>query len=145
MLKDFILSLRNSAEHRDILTHYHHLPEKKAEYGETTLAPALVEALQRLGIPRLYNHQAQALAAIRAGKNILVATPTASGKTLIYNLPVLEVLLKDPQGHALYLFPLKALEQDQLKAVKELDAALPSPFLKAAIYDGDTPPGTARP
>ncbi len=141
MLKDFILSLRNSAEHRDILTYYHYLPEKIAEYGETSLAPSLVEALQRLGIPRLYNHQAQALAAIRANKNILVATPTASGKTLIYNLPVLEALLKDPQGHALYLFPLKALEQDQLKAVKELDAALPSPFLRAAIYDGDTPPG----
>ncbi|MFZ0051375.1 MAG: DEAD/DEAH box helicase, partial [Desulfobaccales bacterium] len=68
------------------------------------------------------------------------ATPTASGKTLIYNLPVLESLLKDGAGHALYLFPLKALEQDQLKALKELDAALPSPFLRAAIYDGDTPP-----
>jgi DEAD/DEAH box helicase domain-containing protein len=69
-----------------------------------------------------------------------VATPTASGKTLIYNLPVLESLLQDGSGHALYLFPLKALEQDQLKALKELDAALPSPFLRAAIYDGDTPP-----
>ncbi len=141
MLQDFINSLKNSAEHRDILTHYHYLPEKKAEYGETSLAPAVIAALQRLGILRLYNHQAAALAAIREGKNILVATPTASGKTLIYNLPVLEGLLKDPQGHALYLFPLKALEQDQLKTLRELDAALPSPFLRAGIYDGDTPPG----
>ena len=141
MLQDFINSLKTGAEHRDILTHYHHLPEKQAEYGETSLAPSLVAALKRLGIPRLYCHQAQALAHIRAGKNILVATPTASGKTLIYNLPVLEALLKDPKGHALYLFPLKALEQDQLKALKELDAALPSPFLRAGIYDGDTPPG----
>jgi DEAD/DEAH box helicase domain-containing protein len=141
MLQDFIHSLRTSAEHRDILTHYHYLPDKAADYGNSSLAPSLVSALKRLGIPRLYRHQAEALAQIREGKNILVATPTASGKTLIYNLPVLEALLKDPRGHALYLFPLKALEQDQLKALKELDAALPSPFLRAAIYDGDTPPG----
>ncbi|MDD2901574.1 MAG: DEAD/DEAH box helicase [Syntrophales bacterium] len=141
MLQDFIHSLKTGAEHRDILTHYHHLPEKKAEYGETSLAPSLIAALKKLGIPRLYRHQAEALAHIRARRNILVATPTASGKTLIYNLPVMEALLKDPKGHALYLFPLKALEQDQLKALKELDAALPSPFLRAGIYDGDTPPG----
>ncbi len=140
VLKDFINQLKESADHRDILTHYRYLPEKPAEYGNTTLSPDLVETLQRLGIPRLYRHQAEALAAIRAGKNLLVATPTASGKTLIYNLPVLESLLRDSEGHALYLFPLKALEQDQLKALKELDAALPSPFLQAAIYDGDTPP-----
>ncbi len=69
-----------------------------------------------------------------------MATPTASGKTLIYNLPVLATMMAEPQARALYLFPLKALEQDQLKAVRELDAALPSPFLAAAIYDGDTPP-----
>src|SRR4030042_4980812 len=140
MLTDFIHSLKNSAEHRDILTHYHYLPDKPAEYGDASLAPSLITALQRLGIPRLYRHQAEALAAIRAGKHILVSTPTASGQTLIYNLPVMEALLKAPRGHALYLFPLKALEQDQLKALKELDAALPSPFLHAAIYDGDTPP-----
>ncbi|MEW6660571.1 MAG: DEAD/DEAH box helicase [Thermodesulfobacteriota bacterium] len=141
MLHDFINSLKTGAEHRDILTHYHYLPEIKAEYGETSLAPSVIAALKRLGIPRLYRHQAEALAQIRDGKHILVATPTASGKTLIYNLPVLEALLKDPRGHALYLFPLKALEQDQLKALRELDAALPSPFLRAGIYDGDTPPG----
>jgi len=142
MLQDFIQSLKDAAEYRDILSHYHFLPEKKGEYeaGDAGLSPPVVEALGRLGIPHLYRHQAQALAAIRAGKHILVATPTASGKTLIYNLPVLESLLADSGGHALYLFPLKALEQDQLKALKELDAALPSPFLHAAIYDGDTPP-----
>jgi DEAD/DEAH box helicase domain-containing protein len=142
MLPDFINQLKASADHRDILTHYRHLPEQPADYGpdDAGLPTELVEALRRLGIPRLYRHQAEALAAIRAGKNLLVATPTASGKTLIYNLPVLESLLQDGGDHALYLFPLKALEQDQLKALKELDAALPSPFLQAAIYDGDTPP-----
>ena len=101
MLKDFIHSLKTSAEHRDILTHYHYLPEKQVEYGDTTLAPPVATALKRLGIPRLYSHQAAALAHIREGKNILVATPTASGKTLIYNLPVLEALLKEPKDHAI--------------------------------------------
>ena len=140
MLSDFIRSLRESADYRDILAHYHLLEAKAAEYApEAALARPLAEALRRLGIDRLYSHQGQALAASRAGKHLLVTTPTASGKTLIYNLPVVESLLKDPEGHALYLFPLKALEQDQLKALKELDAALPSPFLRAAIYDGDTP------
>ncbi len=142
MLNDFIQNLKASAEHRDIVSHYRYLPEIKAEYGpeDAGLPLELVAALGQLGIPRLYRHQAEALAHIRAGKNLLVATPTASGKTLIYNLPVLEALIRDDGGHALYLFPLKALEQDQLKALKELDAALPSPFLSAAIYDGDTPP-----
>jgi DEAD/DEAH box helicase domain-containing protein len=142
MLQDFINSLKETAEYRDILSHYHYLPEKLVEYvtGDPGLSPPVAAALQHLGIPRLYRHQGEALSAIRAGKHILVATPTASGKTLIYNLPVLESLLQDPQAHALYLFPLKALEQDQLKALRELDGALPSPFLSAAIYDGDTPP-----
>jgi DEAD/DEAH box helicase domain-containing protein len=142
MLQDFINQLKEGAEHRDILSHYHYLPEKPVEYavGDQGLSAPVLAALARLGIPRLYSHQGEALAAVRAGKNLLVATPTASGKTLIYNLPVLESLLQEPRGHALYLFPLKALEQDQLKTLQELDAALPSPSLTAAIYDGDTPP-----
>ena len=142
VLIDFINQLKESAYHRDIISHYRYLPEIPVEYGPGDLGlPApLAAALARLGIPRLYRHQAAALAAIRAGKNVLVATPTASGKTMIYNLPVLEALLQDDGGHALYLFPLKALEQDQLKALKELDAALPSSHLRAAIFDGDTPP-----
>ena len=145
MLKDFINQLKTSAEHRDILTHYRHLPEQAAVYGDTTLPPDLVAALQRLGIPRLYRHQAEALNAIRAGQNLLVATPTASGKTLIYNLPVMESLLRDPEGHALYLFPLKALEQDHLKALKELDAALPSPFCRPPSMTATRRRASARP
>ncbi|MEJ2672926.1 MAG: DEAD/DEAH box helicase [Deltaproteobacteria bacterium] len=142
MLQDFISRLKENAEYRDILSYYHHLPEIEAEYvdGDAGLAPGVVAALERLGISRLYSHQGEALAHIRAGKDLLVATPTASGKTMIYNLPVLEAFLAEKRGHALYLFPLKALEQDQLKALQELDAALPYPFLTAAIYDGDTPP-----
>uniref|UniRef100_A0A7C3ZDU9 DEAD/DEAH box helicase n=1 Tax=Desulfobacca acetoxidans TaxID=60893 RepID=A0A7C3ZDU9_9BACT len=141
MLLDFVNKLKESADYRDILTHYEYIPAKPVEYyqGDPGLPGPLVQALARLGIDRLYRHQGEALAAIRQGKHLLVATPTASGKTLIYNLPVLATLMADPQAKALYLFPLKALEQDQLKAVRELNAALPSPFLAAAIYDGDTP------
>jgi DEAD/DEAH box helicase domain-containing protein len=135
MLQDFITTLKENAEYRDILGHYHYLEPQPVDYApaDLGLSPGVAAALERLGIPRLYRHQGEALAHIRAGKNLLVATPTASGKTLIYNLPVLEALLGENRGHALYLFPLKALEQDQLKALQELDAALPYPFLTAAI------------
>jgi len=107
MLQEFIQSLKESAEYRDILSYYDYLPHKPVEYyeGSLGLPGPLVAALERQGISRLYRHQGEALAAIHGGKHILVATPTASGKTLIYNLPVMEALLKDPQAHALYLFP----------------------------------------
>jgi DEAD/DEAH box helicase domain-containing protein len=146
MLLEFVKSLKESADYRDILSHYEYVPPKPVEYyqDDPGLPGSLVQALTRLGIGRLFHHQGEALAAVRKGKHLLVATPTASGKTLIYNLPVLATLMAEPQSRALYLFPLKALEQDQLKALRELDAALPSPFLSAAIYDGDTPPAARQ-
>jgi DEAD/DEAH box helicase domain-containing protein len=142
MLLEFVKSLKESADYRDILSHYEYVPSKPVEYyeGDPGLPSPLVQALVHLGISRLFHHQGEALATVQDGKHLLVATPTASGKTLIYNLPVLATLMAEPQARALYLFPLKALEQDQLKALRELDDALPSPFLSGAIYDGDTPP-----
>ena len=105
----------------------------------------LARALSLLGIDQLYAHQAEAADHVRAGRHVVVATPTASGKTLTYNLPVMEQCLADPEAKALYLFPLKALAQDQLKGFNELAGLLP--FDKdderrptAAIYDGDTTP-----
>lgn len=146
MLLEFVNDLKESADYRDILTHYEYIPSKPVEYypEDPGLPGPLRQALAGLGINRLYSHQGEALAAVRRGKHLLVATPTASGKTLIYNLPVLETLMAEPQARALYLFPLKALEQDQLKALRELDGALPSPFISAAIYDGDTPPAARQ-
>jgi len=146
MLLEFVGSLKENADYRDILSHYEYMPAKSVEYyeGDPDLPGPLVQALARLGIHRLFRHQGEALAAVKKEKHLLVATPTASGKTLIYNLPVLSTMMAEPQARALYLFPLKALEQDQLKAVRELDAALPSPFLSAAIYDGDTPPAARQ-
>ena len=108
------------------------------------LSPTLVQALTAKGLSRLYSHQAQALDAARAGGHVTLVTPTASGKTLSGLLPVLESLIKDPTGHTLYLYPIKALAQDQhgiLQAwLKDLEKAGGPAGLKAGIYDGDTAP-----
>src|SRR5206468_3208644 len=90
-------------------------------------------------IQQLYSHQAAALDATRAGKHIVVVTPTASGKTLCYNLPVLDAIAKDHTARALYIFPTKALSQDQL-AELEGESADMDIELKTYTYDGDTPP-----
>jgi DEAD/DEAH box helicase domain-containing protein len=108
------------------------------------LDPALRQGLQSLGINRLFNHQHQAITEILAGKNVVVATPTASGKSLIYNLPVVNELYSATPGHALYLFPLKALARDQMAALLRLGAGLePQPQQRqhplAALFDGDIP------
>jgi DEAD/DEAH box helicase domain-containing protein len=109
-----------------------------------SLHPALVRALRSQGIRSLYTHQAASLEKAQAGQNIMIVTGTASGKTLCYNLPVLDRLLRDPDARALYLFPTKALAQDQAAALRgllhslsEKETALPTPPL--GIYDGDTP------
>ena len=104
------------------------------------LRPELVTALAGRGIKRLYSHQADAYRAVRQGRHLVVVTPTASGKTLCYNLPVLQRLLEDPNRRALYLFPTKALAQDQLAELSALKHGLPIE-LRADTYDGDTPPG----
>jgi DEAD/DEAH box helicase domain-containing protein len=107
------------------------------------LPPALAEALAADGICSLFSHQALAWEAARRGENIVLATGTASGKTLAYNLPVLAALLEDPQARALYLFPTKALAQDQLNTLNRHQVRTPAgqdEFFKPAIYDGDTSP-----
>src|SRR5919108_4593635 len=104
------------------------------------LCPELVTALQRRGIERLYSHQAEAYTAVRNGRHLVVVTPTASGKTLCYNLPVLQRLLEDPEKRALYVFPTKALAQDQLAELGALKSGLPID-VRVDTYDGDTPPG----
>jgi DEAD/DEAH box helicase domain-containing protein len=101
------------------------------------LPPALASALSVRGIRSLYSHQIQAWESARNGENVVLATSTASGKTLGYNLPVLATWLENPEARALYLFPTKALTQDQLSGLNFFRTALPS--LKSAIYDGDTP------
>src|SRR5579864_9385361 len=120
----------------------HVIPETAADFVPLPagLRPELVAALGRRGIERLYSHQALAYDAVRNGRHLVVVTPTASGKTLCYNLPVLQRLLEDPERRAIYLFPTKALAQDQLAELGALKAGLPID-LKVDTYDGDTPPG----
>ncbi len=102
--------------------------------------PEVLDMLQDKGIFSLYSHQARAMDLIRLGRHTVIATPTASGKSLIYSLPVLERIASSPQSRSLFLFPLKALAQDQLRGINELTAVWPGRIRpQAAVYDGDTP------
>jgi DEAD/DEAH box helicase domain-containing protein len=117
-------------------------PGEFAEFPET-LAPVLQKALVARGIDRLYTHQAEAFSQAAAGRNTVIVTPTASGKTLCYNLPVLNGLLADPNARAMYLFPTKALAGDQLVEFQKAVDAMGSD-LRAFTYDGDTPQDARR-
>ena len=116
------------------------LPQTPALWSESPApySPAVQQALGASGIRRLYQHQEQAIDIIRSGQNVIVATPTASGKSLIYNLPVLERFQADVNSRSLYIFPLKALAQDQLRAFEKMAAHFGENQPTAAIYDGDT-------
>ncbi|HLE78503.1 MAG TPA: DEAD/DEAH box helicase [bacterium] len=103
----------------------------------------LAESLRRRGIGSLYTHQAEAYTAVASGGHIVVVTPTASGKTLCYNLPVLDRILKEPEARALYLFPTKALSADQVDELQQLVTALAAD-IKTFTYDGDTPQSARR-
>ena len=122
-----------------------HQPARPGEFAPfpEALAPPLQQALTKRGIRELYVHQAEAFAHATSGRNVVVVTPTASGKTLCYNLPVMQTLLADPRARAMYLFPTKALAEDQLQ---ELHAAVDAAGgeLKAFTYDGDTPQDARR-
>ncbi len=116
------------------------LPERAAQTAQfpSWLDKRLVRALHGQGIEMLYTHQADSLAALRRGEDIVVVTPTASGKSLCFNLPVLQAVAEDPAARALYLFPTKALSQDQLASFRELATAAEIE-VAAGVYDGDTP------
>jgi DEAD/DEAH box helicase domain-containing protein len=119
------------------------MPSTPPRYGEldSPLAPALAGALARSGVERLWSHQAEGIAAVRRGENVLVTTPTASGKSLIFQIPALEEAAAGGPGRALFLFPLKALGQDQRGKFLRLaeEAGLPPEVAGCEIYDGDTP------
>jgi len=137
---DFISHLKSLSNYAGQIVHVEHIPPRAAQWGALArpLPPALEEALYRCGIKRWYSHQAEAINAVRAGQHVMVATGTASGKTLCYNVPVLEAVLQDPLSRALYLFPTKALAQDQLRILRELTGP-PLEGIRFATYDGDTP------
>jgi DEAD/DEAH box helicase domain-containing protein len=124
----------------EILTTVRHFPSREAQCADfpAWVNADLAAAYAAKGIRRLYTHQAAAAEAAHAGKNIVIVTPTASGKTLCYNLPVLNAVLENSDTRALYLFPTKALAQDQLAELHDLNQRLEDRF-GVFTYDGDTP------
>ncbi|MCK5340171.1 MAG: DEAD/DEAH box helicase [Desulfobulbaceae bacterium] len=138
---EYLNALKASPRFGPQVVHHEEFPAQSARFAEVKRPwlPEIEKALLRSGITELYSHQAEAVDRIREKKNVIVATPTASGKSLIYNLPVLEKVLTEPGSKALYLFPLKALAQDQLRVITEFISGFPEDLRpRAAICDGDT-------
>lgn len=145
-IQRFIRGLTTERDYAGQLVHVETLPEREAVVKETErpLPEAIRTALDASGIGELYVHQALAVDAVRRGEHVVVVTGTASGKSLCYNIPVLEGLLFDGEGTALYLFPTKALAQDQLRGLLRLKEKSPELNVHAGTYDGDTPNETRR-
>ena len=122
------------------VVHHAVLPPRPAVHADfpAWLDPRIVAGLAARGIERPYSHQADAIEAVRSGQDIVVVTPTASGKTLCYALPILQAIAEDPAARALLLFPTKALGQDQVTELAEMSAAA-GLHVSASTYDGDTP------
>jgi DEAD/DEAH box helicase domain-containing protein len=132
--------LREISLKNDSLRAIKHLPAQEGSYQDypKEIHPALIKAFREKGFERLYTHQYSSWEALQQGKNVVVVTPTASGKTLCYNLPVLDSILKNPSARALYLFPTKALANDQRAELDETIKLLPEE-IRIFTYDGDTP------
>jgi len=146
-VEEALRDLRHDPGFMRNVTAWEPLPARPARYGPTPdgLDPRLIAALRELGLSPLYSHQAASLHASLDGEHVVVVTGTASGKTLCYNLPVLQTLLADAEARALYLFPTKALAQDQASALSELLQALSAQDQVAVrTYDGDTPQAQRR-
>ena len=124
----------------ETLTAVRHFPARPAQWADfpAWIHAALRAAYNAKHIERLYSHQAAAAEAVHDGKNIVIVTPTASGKTLCYNLPVINAILANSDSRAIYLFPTKALAQDQLAEIHDLNQRLENRF-GVFTYDGDTP------
>jgi len=140
-LEQILDTLQRDPEFKQMVTRWERIPPRRAMYAEfpAWLDGRISATLRRRGILSLYSHQADALETTHAGKHTVVVTPTASGKTLCYDLPVIDAIAKDPTARALYIFPTKALAQDQLAELERLAKDVDID-LKTYTYDGDTPP-----
>lgn len=140
-LQEWLEELQANDDIMSNVTHWRTIPPRGARTAPLPdgLHPGLREALHARGIGELYVHQAEAFEAVRRGEHVVAVTPTASGKTLCYNLPVVQSLLENGEGRALYMFPTKALAQDQVAELQALADAMGAD-LKTHTYDGDTPP-----
>jgi DEAD/DEAH box helicase domain-containing protein len=135
-----IEELKKQQNFRECITHVEYFPAQQAQFADfpESIDTTVREVFGKRGVERLYSHQAEAVEAILAGKNVVIVTPTASGKSLCYNLPVLNTVLSNPDIRALYLFPTKALAQDQMEELYQL-IQLSGRNIKTFTYDGDTP------
>jgi len=150
-VSEYISSLKDSPKFGPQVVHHKIIPAADSSFAvhPPRLKQSILQQLQKVGIAKLYTHQQRAIDFILAGNNVLVATPTASGKSMIYNLPVLNDLITDGPGHSLYLFPLKALARDQLHILDQLFTSLPPSITKkykkvGSLFDGDTSPYKRR-
>lgn len=139
-LQDLISEMKDSEVFKEQIVHWHTIEEKEAKTSELPIDihPSLHKALQERGVGRLYTHQKSSYEAIRRGESVVAVTPTASGKTLCYNLPVLQTVIESNHSRALYIFPTKALAQDQKSEINELIQATDLQ-INSFTYDGDTP------
>ncbi|MFC1915504.1 DEAD/DEAH box helicase [Chloroflexota bacterium] len=137
----FLQHLKTQPNYADQIVHVEHIPSRQATYAELDkpLNGELHDRLSKHDLLPLYTHQAEAVNKIRQGKNVMVATSSASGKTLCYNIPAAEALLMEPGSRALYLFPTKALAQDQLRGLRQLFSPGLFQIEEIATFDGDTP------
>jgi len=137
--------LSNKKEFLQNITTWKTIPAKEAHTTDfpESIPSRIKDVLKQDGILKLYTHQASAFLQIQSGKNVVIVTPTASGKTLTYNLPILTTLLKNPEIRTLYIFPTKALAQDQVHELHSLIEKLDEPII-CHTFDGDTPPEVRR-
>ena len=139
-VSEMLVRLQNDRRFMENVTALKRIPAQEGSFASfpSWVQPAIVTALRKRGIERLYSHQAEAADLIRRGRDVVLVTPTASGKTLCYNLPVLQRILEEPETRALYLFPTKALAQDQMHEIHSLITELGAD-IRTFTYDGDTP------
>jgi len=137
----FLGYLAAQPAYRDQMVHIEHIPSRRASHStlDQPLPAELERCLGEHGLLPLYTHQAKAVNFAREGKDVMVATSSASGKSLCYNIPVLEAVLNERRSCALYLFPTKALAQDQLRSLEELFSPDLLELCDLATFDGDTP------
>jgi DEAD/DEAH box helicase domain-containing protein len=145
-LERFLEEVEHSRDYEGQIIHTEVIPAREAQYGTSKepLEPMVEQALRAQGIENLYSHQVTAINAIREGKHVVVVTSTASGKTLCYNIPILEEVTRDPGARVLYLYPTKALAQDQLKKLVRYREINPMFLYESGTYDGDTPTSTRK-
>jgi DEAD/DEAH box helicase domain-containing protein len=139
-LKEWLARMEGDRRFRENTTSIQHIPASPGSFAPFPgwVNPSLRSILEKRGISQLYSHQAQAIELVRSGRDVVLVTPTASGKTLCYNLPVLQRILEEPETRAIYIFPTKALAQDQMHEVHSLIGELKAD-IKTFTYDGDTP------